>query len=434
MKILDITVLVIGLITVISCGQNTSSTDKFIDKSNTPQILELDGASSGGGGFSDSYAKESLDLAKYSLAQLIEKTSDEVFENLPEGKRREWIVDVIRNIEYKNEEISRYGRLLKFDYDLSTGKIYATKTFSDTFPYGRFYTRTDKEKVRILIEVQLDILHELAHFYGIGLTEESDDNAEFWAMNFIMKGLNEVVGCELIEEPEPNFETRYEGLVLHKQTGLTRGVLYAEDLQGEMEDGYFLQVSTYDEGESDQSVWEIMFIMYLENALEKYKDNFSSLYQAFSGNNGDSGSYYNPFIYVNESQNYSSNDDSDWNELFYLDKYLNEQTDGDEYSLWYSESKGTTTTTSHSGDGSEEETFYYSYLSKTSFELNKTTFTAKLTQSSTYQFTDLEVTDEQRSHLPQDTENIYNYTCRSHHHKILIEPYLANNAVEDVFN
>ena len=158
------------------------------------------GTSSGGGGFADSYAMETLDLAKYALAQMIKNTSKEVFSKLPEGKRKTWIIRIIENISYEDVEKSRYDRPLKFNYDLKAEKIYATKYYSSTFPYGRFKTRTSIEKMRILNEVMLDILHELSHFYEIGNTEESDDISDKWASDFLRVGLNESYICQKGED------------------------------------------------------------------------------------------------------------------------------------------------------------------------------------------------------------------------------------------
>jgi hypothetical protein len=127
---------------------------------------------------------------------MIKNTSDEVFSKLPKEKGKEWIISMIEGVSYRDVEESRYDRPLKFNYDLENEQIYATKYFSSTFPYGRFKTRPDEEKARILNEVLLDILHELSHFYGIGNTEETDDISDEWANNFLKNGLNEILFCQ----------------------------------------------------------------------------------------------------------------------------------------------------------------------------------------------------------------------------------------------
>lgn len=173
--------------------KNPGSTGLEASDSENTQVM---GTSSGGGGFADGYAMETLDLAKYALAQMIKNTGEDVFSKFPKEKNKEWMVKIIENISYEDVEESRYDRPLKFNYDLKKERIYATKYFSSTFPYGRFKTRSSKEKLQVLNEVMLDILHELSHFYEIGNTEKTDDTSDEWAYDFLGKGLNEVYHCQ----------------------------------------------------------------------------------------------------------------------------------------------------------------------------------------------------------------------------------------------
>lgn len=158
-------------------------------------VLSSSGTISGGGGFADTYALEMLAIAKNSLGDMIENASPKLFSNLPEDKGQQWLANLIRKIEYRPEECLnpekciRYNRPLKFDYNLDEQTIIATKYFSSTFPYGRIWTRSASERLRILFEVYLDIMHEVAHFYDIGITEQTDKDAEMWAYKFIFTHL-----------------------------------------------------------------------------------------------------------------------------------------------------------------------------------------------------------------------------------------------------
>lgn len=58
--------------------------------------------------------------------------------------------------------------------------------FIETFDYGRLFTKPMDQQVSLLTELYLDILHELSHFYGIGVTEDTDKVSEAWAYEFML--------------------------------------------------------------------------------------------------------------------------------------------------------------------------------------------------------------------------------------------------------
>lgn len=177
---------IMGLI-LSGCSLNEQSQIKStLLKDITPIKLETAGTGSGGGGFIDEGAKEALNIAKNSLAQMIENADDSIFENLPTDKNKKWIISIIKNIEIVNESRSRYQRSLKFDYDLENQKMYVTKHFVETFDYGRLLTKPMDQQVSLLTELYLDILHELSHFYNIGVTEDTDKVSEAWAYEFML--------------------------------------------------------------------------------------------------------------------------------------------------------------------------------------------------------------------------------------------------------
>jgi len=167
---------------------------------NKSSLPSSSGTSSSGGGFADEYALNTLRLAKASLSQMILNTNPALFSTFPEGKGQEWFADLILRVEHRaidkdDEHGSRYNRPLKFNYDEESEVIFATNTFVSRFPYGRFITQNRAEQLRILTEVQLDILHEASHFLGIGRSEESDINSEYWSLVFMASLTNERFYC-----------------------------------------------------------------------------------------------------------------------------------------------------------------------------------------------------------------------------------------------
>ena len=278
------------------------------------QTIKTQGPGSGGGGFADAYAMETLNIAKYALAQIIENTSREVFSDLPEGKRRDWIVNIIRNIEYRDVEESRYERPLKFNYDLEKEEIYATKYYSIRFPYGRFHTRGSRESLRILIETFLDILHELSHFYEIGNTEKSDQNSDYWAMEVLSRGLDEIYMCYHEDEDEnedadtdtdtdadadadtvrgavstadDGEDTKYLAFI-HIASGMVN-VRKAfndplEDFKQIVAEGSFLMPWTvYDANGDEQGIWGTAYWNYVDLSAKYTKELLPTIYSSNKG-------------------------------------------------------------------------------------------------------------------------------------------------------
>lgn len=276
---------------IMSCGEApdnleaTSSINPAVKQSDLNAVVASEGASSGGGGFSDTYATETLKLAKLALSQMIENTSDQAFLNLPKDKRKDWIVFTIRNIQIRDVEEYRYNRPLKFNYDLENDVIYATKYFVQTFPYGRFYTRPAVERVRILTEVYIDILHELSHFYGIGLTEASDLNSELWAINFMRRGIDELYSCSVLpdEKLKDGFEYKFKNFYIHAPTGVMQAFHYENPLEYAIADGSFLlpYVTYYESNLESNNFWDIVFTSHVSLGFENDKELLeNSIYSA----------------------------------------------------------------------------------------------------------------------------------------------------------
>jgi len=301
------------LILFAACSEQPQSTilphsvtdDVFGDEGD----FNLQGASSGGGLFNDTYASETLNLVKSSLAQIIKNTSEEAFTELPEGKRKEWMVDIIERIEIRDVLEYNYERPVRFHYDLDNEVIYATKYFVNTFPYGRFFTRGVKENSRILIEVYLDILHELSHFYGIGITEETDVHSEYWAIGFIKNGIDELYACRLTDsdsEEDKHF-------ILQASTGMVKEVFSEESVDYAFRDSSYLLPFIIDDEQTsvDSDQWAIMFNTHLSLGIKNSGLSLEgSLYKDFESESEEyMGDFYSSFFDSTEFSNDSSVDD-----------------------------------------------------------------------------------------------------------------------------
>lgn len=243
------------------------------------------GTSSGGGGFADSEAKDALNIAKYAIAQIIENTSDEVFTNLPKGKGKDWLVNIIRSIEYRDVNESRYGRPLKFNYDKDKNIIYVTNYFILTFPAGRFQTKTNIEKMGIITNLIMDILHEVSHFYGIGLTELTDDNSDRWVELVMKQGLSEVYVCDNLKNAV---------ISLHRASGIARAngdtfdkkIQHRHETAAQWSDALPTQID-----ESNFFPYEnrSRYQQYVRLARQKYAEQIPNVYE-------ESNYYHNNFL------------------------------------------------------------------------------------------------------------------------------------------
>lgn len=199
-----ITVLFMSLF-IISC---TKKVKEIVEVPAVKDQAEPDkamGTDTGGGGFADKDAINALNLAKHALAQRIENLPENSFApykiqdgfqfGLPEGKRKKWLSKIIRGIEIKRVHEERYNKPLKFNYDVAAEKVYATNYYLDAFVYSKFENLPTKEKMRIVHDLFIDILHEVSHFYGVGQSEETDPQSEQWARDFLYYGMDSFYKC-----------------------------------------------------------------------------------------------------------------------------------------------------------------------------------------------------------------------------------------------
>lgn len=88
-----------------------------------------------------------LNLAKFSLAEIISNSSDDIYKNFPEDKNKAWLIETIKDINVKNVSQKRYEKEISFDYDSESKKIYATNSFITTTRDSKPWSMDSKVKL-----------------------------------------------------------------------------------------------------------------------------------------------------------------------------------------------------------------------------------------------------------------------------------------------
>lgn len=161
---------------------------------------KLDGPIAGGGGFICTTSERVLDNAKSQLANQIRMAPHIVFTTLPSGWTKERIVNIVETVRLEDEKpaIRRHGKKLRFNYgqDDKGEYIEALEPFCYTYE-GTEIDSGDKATLdRKYRQVQIEILHEIAHLMNIGQTKETDVQAREFAQDFVSKLTNTFVYCE----------------------------------------------------------------------------------------------------------------------------------------------------------------------------------------------------------------------------------------------
>lgn len=178
-------ILFAAALLLASCAQESPSVNNF-DKSKLDGIKQ-EGASSGGGGYSQQPTHQVLEIAKQGLADSIRNAPDEFFSKFPPEYPKEKLVQIIRDVKFMPQERrERDGSYLKMDYDTETNSLIATYDFYVIYNFPSLLSLVQKpEKLREAISnIQTDILHELSHLLGIGKSLDSNLTSEVFANEF----------------------------------------------------------------------------------------------------------------------------------------------------------------------------------------------------------------------------------------------------------
>lgn len=183
---------------ILGCDPYGSSVNK-IDTPKAPIDIKQEGASSGGGGYSQQATHQMLDIVKKSLAEKILNLPEEFFINFPQEYKQDKIATIINNIEFKpDDRRQRDGSFLKMDYDKDTDTLIATYDFYVIYNFPSFLSlaRKPEKFVEAYEDIEIDILHELSHLLGIGTSAKSNFTSEVFSNEFLftMKSVRYV--CE----------------------------------------------------------------------------------------------------------------------------------------------------------------------------------------------------------------------------------------------
>lgn len=144
------------------------------------------GTSSGGGGFKNESAEYILDRASKELAQSLRAASPELVAALPTGWSNERMAKLIERLERQpGQPAQRYGKPLTMDYRKDAKgaeRIIVPQGYYDRMAPVVASVLSDEHLSPFLIETKVRLLHEVAHFLGIGVTEQTDYQARYWAI------------------------------------------------------------------------------------------------------------------------------------------------------------------------------------------------------------------------------------------------------------
>ncbi|KYG66292.1 hypothetical protein AZI86_04345 [Bdellovibrio bacteriovorus] len=166
-----------------ACSEN-GHTPAALTAPATPAPM-ADGSSSGGGSFGD---ESSLALLKRAVAELQQEVKFINSKSLPAQFDKEKFLSLLKNLSLEpNNTTSRYDRELMFDYENKDGaqKIKVLSLFFKSHAAIPVNTLGKVKVTPYVDEIKLKLVHEAAHVFGIGLTEETDKDARAFSQKFI---------------------------------------------------------------------------------------------------------------------------------------------------------------------------------------------------------------------------------------------------------
>jgi hypothetical protein len=168
---------------------------------------DVEGTSSGGGGFGDENSMRLLGWAKKVVSNAIRQVNPQALQGLPQGWTQERLARLIDHVHAEpNRVVYRYGRELMFDYKIpKNGEPYliATSLYFRSHASVPLNSLMAPQREPYIREIRTKLLHEMAHVLGIGLTEDTDHKARGFAVHLITNILSKNnVACFTKEVPE----------------------------------------------------------------------------------------------------------------------------------------------------------------------------------------------------------------------------------------
>lgn len=187
---------------------------------------EVQGASSGsGGGYVSENSKLLLEQSSRELSQMILRSTPSIFAQLPKGLGQVELAKMIENIRSApDEEKSRDDKELMFDFrnDETGPYILALKPYFHVYGAVPVKFETEKSLKSIRADLQLKILHEATHHFGL-----DEEAAEEYAKLIIQALTEDLLFCRLTTQAPTTPRTS----IMANQESEIDKYLYNMDLQ-----------------------------------------------------------------------------------------------------------------------------------------------------------------------------------------------------------
>lgn len=163
------------------------------DGAGTKKDAQLQGTLSGGGNFGDTVGTMLLKAAAKELATHLRRSSPEIYAELPKGWSVETMAKLIEDVRFNaREDCVRENIRLRFDYgtDKNGAFIKACQLFFESVSAVNVDTAYDSELRGTIEQIKVDLAHEVAHHFGIGLSYATDNKARQFGRDLVLKSLN----------------------------------------------------------------------------------------------------------------------------------------------------------------------------------------------------------------------------------------------------
>lgn len=170
--------------------------------SHQPSKQQEVGPINGGGGYICTNSKVVLKNASTQLANQLNGAADIVFSKLPTGWNRERIIQLVKTVrladKYSTVPTTRNDKRLRFNFgkDSKGEYIIALEPFCYTYEATPIDFESDERLEKTYRQIQLEMLHEIAHHMRIGITEATDLEARAFAREVLNRLTNHFVICE----------------------------------------------------------------------------------------------------------------------------------------------------------------------------------------------------------------------------------------------
>lgn len=261
-----------------------------------PAQAEVDGSSSGGGSFGDESSLVLLNQAVDELTLNLKYINPSA---IPSELKKDKLIALLNNLKLEpNDSSSRYDRELMFDYDSTKGqeKIKVKSLFFKSHAAIPVNSLGASRVAIYVEEIKLKLLHEAAHIFGIGTTENTDAAAREVAASLMEKFKTNNLFCHIQEEG--GFKFPYESSFTRSDAVLAGTLPFA--LNRPSGEGGILERGGPDEESATMIAYASRYTpeqiqKFLETRGVKSFDDFKILSTSFTQNEQRRVDYQQPY-------------------------------------------------------------------------------------------------------------------------------------------